>query len=106
MIGLRRLWEKWTAVFIQHPVQHQSERIRVDAEAIFLSNVDLRGHVTIRALLGQAGGRAFDRPRDAEIAELIVPVVGNKNVFRLDVAVDDIVPLAKLQRLTNARCRA
>ena len=98
---LRRLREERAAILVQHPVQHQSERICINAEAIFPTGVDLRRHIAVRSLFGQARGRPLDRARDTEITELIIPVVGNKNVFRLDVAVDDIVPLAQLQRLAD-----
>lgn len=33
-------------------------------------------------------------PRDSEVAQLKVPILGNKDIFRLDVSVDGVITLA------------
>ena len=86
------------AVAVQQPVQDDAQRVKIGAEAVILTAQDLRRHVGIRALFRQAARAVLHRPRHAEIAELIVAVVGDEDIFQLDIAVDDAEFLAERQR--------
>ena len=103
---LRRLRQEGQAVVVQQPVEHYAQRVDVHAEAVLASPVDLRSHVAVRTLLGQTGHGALNGPGNAEVPQLEIPVVGDEDILRLDVPVDDVVFLAQLQRPAHVDAQA
>ena len=91
---------------IQQPVEYNAQRVNVYAEAVFPAPIDLRSHVVVGALFGQAGHGALNGPGNAEITKLVISVVGNEDILRLDITVDDIILLAELQRLADVDAQA
>ena len=70
-------------------VQHDAERVNVDACAIRLALVDFGRHVGVGSGLCKLACRLVDVLCDAEVAELKSAVFRNKDVFGLNVTVDD-----------------
>ena len=89
------------AVFVEQAVQHNAQRVDVHRAAVGFALIDLRGHVGIRTLLGQAAAGLFHRAGNTEISQLEVAALRDKHVLRLYIPVDDIELLAKFQRLTH-----
>ena len=85
---------------VHHPVEHHAQGIDVCPGAVVLPVGYLRRHIAIAAGEG-AGGRLLGDLRNAEIPQLEDVPVGYHNVFRLDVPVDDILPVAGDQRAAH-----
>ncbi len=94
-----------------HFIQHQPEREQVGPSVERLSQRLLRRHITSRS---QHGARRCDRPAivvrgafqraelsQAEIEDLGVASLGNENVGRLDVPVDDAPGVGGIERIRD-----
>ena len=88
------------AALVQQPVQHHAQGVDVRLVAVGLVVVDLRRHVFVGADLGAAAG-LLHRLGDAEVPQLVVPVLGDEDVLGLDVPVDDVAVLADHQGLAH-----
>ena len=92
-------------VVVQQLVHHKAQRVNVHIAGVLFTPEDLRGHIVHGARTGgSAGGRAGDA-RHAEIAQLEVLGLRDEDVGGLDVAVDDVVPLANFQRLAQVHAQ-
>ena len=78
-------------------VQHDAEGVNVDAGAIRLALVDFGRHIGICTFLRQSARGFFNGFCNTEVAELEFTVLGNENVLRLNVTVNDVVFAAQLQ---------
>ena len=92
---------------VQAAVEHQTQRVGVHAGVVGLACLEhFRGHVAGRAHLGQRAGAGQHGAGHAEIAQLVVAVRRDEDVLGLDVAVDDVVPLAQFQRAAQVDAHA
>ena len=71
-----------------HFVEHDSHRVDVAAGVCLLAQDKLGGEVGDSPDQGPGARGRRDGARQAEVAELDPAVVGDQDVFRLDVAVD------------------
>ena len=85
-----------------HLVDHDAERVQIAAgiglRALGLLGREVRRRAHHRADLGEVlldGG--VERPGDAEVGHLHLPVVGDEDVRRLDVAVDHAVAMGEAE---------
>ena len=93
-------------VGVQQLVHHKAEGIDVHIGGVLLAAEHLRGHVVHGACPGgRAGGSAGDAGH-AEIAQLVIAGVRNKNVGGLDIPVDDVVLPAHFQRAAQVGAQA
>ena len=87
--NLGRHGEKGQCPLVHHPVENHAQRVNVHRWAIGLMFGDLRSHIAGRT--GNRAGAIFHGYlRDTKVPQLENPVLGNQNVFRLDVPVDDV----------------
>ena len=89
---------KGQAVVVQQAVQHDAQRVDVHPAVVVGAAGHFRCHVVIGALDGLAAPGAGQLARDAEIAQLEEAELVDEDVLGLDVAVDDLLFLADLQR--------
>ena len=93
---LRRQPKEGRSAFVQKPIEHQAQGVDIRPGAIGLVVVNLRRHIFKGADFG-AANRLFHRFGNAEIAQLIISVPGQEGIGRLDIPVEDVVPLAQEQ---------
>ena len=87
---------------VHHPVQNHAQRVDVRLRAVVPAVGNLGSHVAHSAG-HSAGGGLLGHLGNAEIAQLEFAPVGDQNVLRLDVPVDDMMLLTGEQRIAEAK---
>ena len=71
-------------------IQHNPKGINIHAAVILLTPVHLRCHVRIRSFLGKGTQRPVQLTRNSEISQFKFPKSGYKDIFRLNIPMNDI----------------
>ena len=87
---------------VHHPVQNHAQRVDVRLRAVVPAVGDLGSHVA-RGADQSSGGGLLGHLGNAEIAQLEFAPVGDQNILRLDVPVDNMVLLTGEQRAAEAQ---
>ena len=87
---------------VHHPVQDHAQRVNVRLRAVVPAVGDLGSHVAHSACHSSGGG-LLGYLGNTEIAQLEFAPVGDQNVLRLDVPVDDMMLLTGEQRIAEAK---
>ena len=98
----RREGEKRQSSPVHHPVKHHAQRVNVRLRAVVPAVGNLGSHVAHSAGHSSGGG-LLGHFSNAKVAKFELPTVGDQNILRFDVPVDDMMLLTGEQRIAEAK---